>query len=421
MTPLRAQPGPAHTPVSAASGAPIVVAVIPARGGSKGIPEKNLQRVGGVPLVSRAVASALRARRISAVAVSTDHRGIADAARAAGARVIERPAELSADTSSSEAALLHALGALEPKPDILVFIQATSPFIDPDDLDAAIARVVDGEHDVVFSARRTHAFLWRETVAGAEGINHDRSVRLRRQDSAPQFQETGAFYVMRTAGFERAGHRFFGSVGIAEVPAATAVDIDSVDDLEAARALAHLTESTEAITVDALVTDFDGVHTDDRVHLTADGTEYVTASRSDGLGVERLRRAGIPVLILSKETNGVVAARARKLGVESLQAVDEKAPALRAWAAERGIPLERVAYLGNDINDLSCLELVGWPVAVADAHPSVIRAARIVLGARGGHGAVRELADRILLSTPSTIPNPAPNLEEQWSPSARIR
>lgn len=224
-----------------------MVAIIPARGGSKGVPAKNVRRVGGVPLVARAVASARRASLIDDVYVSTDDDSIALVAVEAGARIVERPLELAGDTASSESALLHALDVIGGA-DILVFIQSTSPFIDPNDLDAAVLRVRDGEADVVFAAARTHGFLWRETEHGARGINHDESFRLRRQDSEPQFLETGAFYVLRVDGFREAGHRFFGRVGIAVVPELTAIDVDTVDDLEIARRLALYIEAATGST-----------------------------------------------------------------------------------------------------------------------------------------------------------------------------
>jgi N-acylneuraminate cytidylyltransferase len=375
-----------------------VIAIIPARGGSKGVPGKNLRRVGGIPLIVRAVQSAKASRLIDRVIVSTDDFAIGAAARTAGATTMVRAAELSGDTASSESALLDVLDRLDEQPDIVVFLQATSPFIDPLDLDSAIERVRDGE-DVVFSAVETFDFLWKRSDAGATGINHKETVRPRRQEREPQFRETGAFYVMNAAGFRRAAFRFFGSVGIMQVDERTAIEIDTADELELANALAPLirrSEENESIEVDAVVTDFDGVHTDDRVSLTADGTEFVSVSRADGLGVRMLRESGIPVLILSTEVNPVVGARAAKLQVEVQQAVGDKAQALAAWAAAKGIPLERIAYLGNDVNDLGALRLVGWPVAVSSAVPEVLAEARVVLDAAGGHGAVRELADRVL-------------------------
>lgn len=375
------------------------VAVIPARGGSKGVPGKNVAPVGGVPLVARAVASALAAG-IRDVRVSTDDARIAAAARAAGAGVIDRPADLAGDTASSEAALLHALDVLEAEgslPTALVFLQATSPFIEPAPLGRAVRRVLDGEADSVLSAFETFAFLWQRGDDGASGVNHDHTFRPRRQDREPHFQETGAFYVLRTAGFREAGFRFFGRVAIEEVAADRAVEIDDAHELELARVLAPVFDAAPAsLPVDALVTDFDGVHTDDAAIVREDGSESVRVSRADGLGVERLRDAGVPVLILSKERNGVVGARAAKLRVPVLQAVDDKAAALSAWLADQGIDPARCAYVGNDVNDLGAMALVGWPVAVADAHPAVERAARLVLRRRGGHGAVREAAELVL-------------------------
>ncbi|WP_309621191.1 acylneuraminate cytidylyltransferase [Salinibacterium sp.] len=400
--------------LSSDAGPTRVIAIIPARGGSKGVPGKNLKTVGGVSLIGRAVASAQAADRIDEVFVSTDDAAIASAARSAGAQVIDRPESLAGDESSSEAALLHALDQLDEQPGILVFIQATSPFIDPADLDSAVSRVLSGEADVVFAARETHAFLWRRSAEGAVGVNHDASIRLRRQDAEPQFQETGAFYVMRVPGFRAAGFRFFGRVDLAVVPDLTSLEIDTLDDLTLARAIAPLVALPEPIDVDAVVTDFDGVHTNDRVHVGADGTEFVTASRSDGMGVELLRRAGLPILIISTETNPVVTVRARKLKVEVRQAVNDKASVLSGWAVEHNLNLDRVAYVGNDINDLACMALVGWPIAVVDAHPEVIAAARVVLSKRGGDGAIRELAERILARSEPLDPT----LEELWSQSA---
>jgi len=386
------------------------VAVIPARGGSKGVPGKNLQPVGGVPLVARAVRACRSAAGVDLVVVSTDDDRIAAVAAAEGARVVRRPAELSGDTASSESALLHALHAVttgEVSPEVLVFVQCTSPFVDAAALDAGVALVTSGAADSAFAAVETYEFLWRAATdpAGgpllAAGVNHDAARRPRRQDRSPDWRETGAFYVLDVAGFRRAGHRFFGRTAVVPVPEATALEIDSPVELAMAQALAPLLDGPAAagevpIDVDAVVTDFDGVHTDDAALVDAEGRESVRVSRADGLGVAALRAAGYPVLIISKERNRVVTARALKLGVEVLQGVDDKVAALTGWLTERRLDPARVAYLGNDVNDLGPMGLVGWPLAVADARPEVHAAARLTLERRGGHGAVRELCDRVL-------------------------
>ncbi|OAN40462.1 acylneuraminate cytidylyltransferase [Microbacterium sp. H83] len=378
----------------------ITVAIIPARGGSKGVPRKNVQRVGGIPLVARAVRSALAADGIDEVVVSTDDDEIAEVAEAAGARIVRRPADISGDSASSESAVLHALDELERsgrRVGVVAFLQATSPFIPSDALAAAVELVAGDVADSVFAAHETYGFLWSRTDAGeAAAVNHDASHRPRRQDREPHFLETGALYVFRADRFRRARHRFFGRIRIVEVPEWTAIEIDDEHQLRIARALAGLHDTAERIEVRAVVTDFDGVHTDDTATVDADGGERVRVSREDGMGVSLLRKAGIPMLILSTEVNPVVRARADKLRVPVLHGIDDKAAALRSWAEENGIPLAEIAYLGNDVNDLPAMAIVGWPVAVANAHPLVREQARIVLSRAGGNGAVRELIERVL-------------------------
>jgi CMP-N-acetylneuraminic acid synthetase len=192
------------------------------------------------------VTSTIAARLIDRVIVSTDDADIAVAARLAGADVRARPAALANDTATSESALLDVLDSLERAghslPEVVVFVQPTSPFIDPADLDAAVARVLAGPEDVVFSAVETYAFLWALVDDGAAGVNHDSTFRPRRQDREPHYRETGAFYVMRTAGFREAGFRFFGRVGIAEVSELGSIEIDTPDELALANAMAPLVQ-----------------------------------------------------------------------------------------------------------------------------------------------------------------------------------
>jgi len=383
-----------------------VIAVIPARGGSKGIPGKNLRQVGGIPLVARAVKAALRAEPVRRVIVSTDDEAIGKVALEAGGEVIWRPAELSGDQAASELALLHVLEHLEAaegyRPDILLFVQCTSPFIAPEDLEG-VARLVGEEgYDSAFTGWRTHGFLWRRTTEGTmEGVNHDKTARPMRQSRPPEYLETGAAYAMRVEGFLRARHRFFGRTGVYEVPRVRALEIDEPEDLRMAEALAPLADGGLAECwlprrTRAVIFDFDGVLTDNRVLVMEDGREGVLCSRADGMGIELLRRAGIECLILSKERNGVVAARARKLGIDCVQGVDDKLPAMRGWLEKKGIALADCVYVGNDVNDIECLKAAGCGVCVADAYPEAIRAAKVVLRSSGGEGAARELCERIL-------------------------
>ncbi len=136
--------------------------------------------------------------------------------------------------------------------------------------------------------------------------------------------------------------------------------------------------------------------TNDRVWVDQEGRESVAASRRDGLGIAMLRQAGIPMVVLSTETNPIVTARCRKLQLTAIQGVGDKQAVLRSLIEERNLDPKHVVYLGNDINDLPCFPLVGCAVVVADAHPDVIAYSDLVLKHGGGHGAVRELCDKII-------------------------
>jgi YrbI family 3-deoxy-D-manno-octulosonate 8-phosphate phosphatase len=212
--------------------------------------------------------------------------------------------------------------------------------------------------------------------------------------------ETGAAYAMRVDGLRETGSRFFGRVLPVAVDAVRTLEIDDPGDLERARLLAPLLDVAAAhprlADLDALVLDFDGTLTDDRVNVDQDGRESVMVHRGDGLGIAALRRAGLDVLILSTERNPVVAARARKLGVPALTGIADKGSVLAQWCADNGHALARTGYVGNDLNDLPCFAIVGWPIAVADAHHAVRARARVVTAAPGGYGAVREVASRLL-------------------------
>ncbi|MBL1088760.1 MULTISPECIES: acylneuraminate cytidylyltransferase [Streptomyces] len=394
---------------------PTVVAVIPARGGSKGVPAKNLAAVGGVPLVARAVRECRAARLVTDVVVSTDDAGIAAAARSAGAVVVRRPGDIAGDTATSEAAVLHAMDAYEAEQgttvDAVLLVQCTSPFLVREDVDGVAAAVVEGGADSALTVAPFHGFVWRDAepaVGGAtagdggHGVNHDKSFRPRRQDRPQDLLETGAAYAMDAAGFRTSGHRFFGRTELVRTDPARVLEVDDPHDLARARALAPLLDAPRPGSlptrddIDAVVLDFDGTQTDDRVLIDADGREIVAVHRGDGLGIAALRRAELKLLILSTETNPVVAARARKLRVPVLHGIDRKDLALKQWCEEAGVAPERVLYVGNDVNDLPCFDLVGWPVAVAGAHDVVRGAARAVTATPGGSGAIREIAGWLL-------------------------
>jgi YrbI family 3-deoxy-D-manno-octulosonate 8-phosphate phosphatase len=150
--------------------------------------------------------------------------------------------------------------------------------------------------------------------------------------------------------------------------------------------------------IELVIFDFDGVVTDNRVWTDQDGRETVAASRSDSMSFREMREKGIELLILSSEPNPVVAARAKKIGVEAIHGIgmQDKGRVMREVLERKNVSAQNVVYVGNDLNDLPCFEIAGWSVAVADAYPEVLQAADYVLSKPGGHGAVREVCELIL-------------------------
>jgi N-acylneuraminate cytidylyltransferase len=216
----------------------------------------------------------------------------------------------------------------------------------------------------------------------------------------PEWRETGAAYVMDVAAFRAAGHRFCGRT----IPVPLDIpeyEIDSETDFRVCEVLARPEPFggpafAPPRPVRVLVTDFDGVHTDDGVTVDQDGRESVTCSRSDGMGFGRLRAGGVETLILSKEQNRVVAARASKLKSAVLHGIDDKPAALKAWLDDHGFDVAETVFVGNDVNDLGCMAMVGYACAPADARPEALAAAAYISPFGGGRGAVRDICERIL-------------------------
>lgn len=392
-----------------------ILALIPARGGSKGIPRKNLAPLGGRPLLAWTIEQARRTPEVDRVLVSTDDEEIARVAREHGAEVVERPTEIAGDEASSESALVHALDVLVDEgwePDLVVFLQATSPLRRPDEISRALATFHSEGADSLFSASTVHGFVWRQSPDGdLEALTYDPARRPRRQEIGEDLLENGSLYVFKPEILREHGNRLGGRIAVHRMDPLDSFQVDEPGDLEIMERLLSLRPDRRPVPdltrIRLLVFDFDGVMTDDRVIVREDGLESAVCHRGDGMGLELLRRHGGPeVAVLSKETNPVVSARCQKLGILCHQGYDRKLPRLRALAAERDLDAADVAYVGNDVNDLEPMGWCGVSIAVADARPEVRRAADLVTLRAGGRGAVREICDLFVSALDSSDDSP---------------
>jgi N-acylneuraminate cytidylyltransferase len=301
--------------------------------------------------------------------------------------------------------LIHTLDTLRERdgydPGLVVFLQATSPLRRGADIDRAIETLEREGADSLFSACPMHGFVWRHDPDGSwKSFSYDYRNRQRRQDAPEDVVENGNIYIFRPSILRSTGNRLGGRVAVYRMNYTDSLQVDEPGDIEMISRIMPAPEpevlGERLRSVRLLVLDCDGVLTDNRVSVSDDGRESVSFSRADGFGLARLKEAGVNIAVLSKETSPVVSARCRKLNIPCIQGCDDKLPRLRELAQEAGYGASEVAYVGNDLNDLECLQWVGFPIAVADAVHEVKHAATIVTQRDGGQDAVREVCDLIL-------------------------
>ena len=401
-----------------------ILALIPARGGSKGIPHKNIREFAGYPLIAWSIAAGSQAKSVSRVIVSTDDDQIADVAREYGAEVpFMRPHDLAQDRTPDLPVFEHALKWLEDiegyKPDYIVQLRPTSPIRPTDMVDGAVKILIenpdaDSVRGVVPASQNPYK-MWNfkgydrplKPLLDVEGVTEPYNAP--RQILPQAYWQTGHIDAIRTKTITHKNSLTGDVVYPLVIDPRYTVDIDTLSDWEKYESLVYR-GGLEMVTPDGrvrrpmpdrielVILDFDGVVTDNRVWTDQDGREMVAAYRSDSIKFGELREKGIEVMILSSEPNPVVAARAKKIGVEFIQGIglQDKGRVMREVLEKKNFKAENVVFVGNDANDLPCFEIAGWSVAVADAYPEVIQSADFVLSRRGGHGAVRELCELIL-------------------------
>lgn len=213
------------------------VAIIPARGGSKGIPHKNIAPLYGKPMLVWNIEEAKKSEYIDRVIVSTDSDEIALIAKAHGAEVIIRPEDISTDFATSESVLLHALFTMQEQGDVLpdttVFIHCSSPLTIAEDIDGTIRAFRNADADTALSVVPFCGYFWKKDDVTGEALTdgHNKGERLRRQERIPKYLETGAVYVMKTEGFMQEKKRLFGETVMYEMPVERYYDVDTPRDL----------------------------------------------------------------------------------------------------------------------------------------------------------------------------------------------
>lgn len=212
-----------------------VTAIIPARAGSKGIPNKNIIDFCGKPLIAWSIEQAIQSDYVEDIYVSTDGKEIAEISEQYGAKIIWRPSNLASDTASSESAVLHAIGEIEKRHIVksVLFLQPTSPIRLSIDIDNAVRIFLNKSYDSLFSMCFLEDLcIWKKTQNMIQSLTYDYQNRGRRQDREPLLLENGSIYVFKTEILKTYNNRLGGKIGVYEMPFDRSYEIDNLNDIE---------------------------------------------------------------------------------------------------------------------------------------------------------------------------------------------
>lgn len=385
------------------------VAFIPVRGGSKSIPLKNIKPISGKPLVYWTVKAACGCKYIDKVYVATDSDRIKDTVESfkigaeadlfSKAEVIGRSLESASDTASTEFAMLEF--AMNYEFDNIVLVQATSPLLVSADLDSGFETFEEAGTDSVLSVVRQKRFHWGNDENGfAHPTNYDVFHRPRRQEFDGYLVENGAFYITSKVDLLKSQNRVSGNVRAVEMNEDTFFEIDEPSDwviIEALMKKNGIPAPIEIPEIKMFLTDCDGCLTDGGMYYSEHGDELKKFNTRDGMGFALLREKGIITGIVTSESVELNRRRAEKLKLDILESgCKDKVAAVKRICQEREISLLNVAYVGDDINDMELIKLVGYGCCPADAMPQVRDNADFITKAKGGEGVIREIVETII-------------------------
>lgn len=377
------------------------VAIIPLRAGSKGIPGKNKKKLLGRPLFSWTLGEAIFSN-LDKIYIFTDDENIIDFVKKEyiwtdKVEIMIRSKESATDTASTEMGMKEFAERINYDFDILCLLQATSPLTSREDINNCLDKIINENYDSALTVVNTMRFIWNEN---GESINYDFNNRPRRQDFKGLLVENGAVYTTTKEQFLESGIRIGRKVAVVKMPEDTLTEIDEKEDWVIMEKLLEnrlnkFKKGSKKIKL--LVLDVDGVFTNGCV---ATGTEKEISkefSLIDGMGLELLREEGINVAVMTSENSEIVKNRMNKLKIsETYLGVRDKYSFLEKIMLENNLSRNEIAYIGDDINDLSNICSVKWGIVPQNAVLENKLKADLILNSFGGNGAIREAVNFII-------------------------
>ena len=374
------------------------IAFIPVRGGSKGIPGKNIKLFSGMPLVYWSLSELQKTDLIDKIILATDCETIKKTVNSFclnKVEIFDRSEENSKDQSSTESVILEYLNKESiDKENNFMLVQATSPLTTSENFSEAIELYSTGKYNSILSCARTKRFFWSEKGVAE---NYDFRNRPRRQDFKGSLIENGAIYINKVENILKYHNRISGNIGVYEMPEYTSIEIDEEEDWIIAESFMRkyvLKYDRLSPKIKLFVSDVDGVMTDAGMYYSEKGDELKKFNTHDGMAFQILREKGIKTAIITSEETSIVKRRAKKLKVDYLfqgKRHNGKLEAVKKICIEEGIKLENVAYIGDDINCFELLSNVGYAACPSDALNEIRSIPNIkIMTKKGGEGVVRE-------------------------------
>ncbi|XP_048015344.1 N-acylneuraminate cytidylyltransferase B-like isoform X1 [Megalobrama amblycephala] len=387
------------------SGHPHRAALILARGGSKGIPLKNIKNLAGVPLIGWVLRAALDSGVADSVWVSTDHDEIERVAKVWGAKVHRRSPEVSKDSSSSLETIQEFI-RLRPEVDIVCHIQATSPCLHPHHIREALQMITEQGCDYVFSVVRRHQFRWEEVnEKGSKNptpLNIDVAHRPRRQDWCGELYENGSFYFYTRKALEN-GLEQLDKIAYYEMLPEHSVDIDVDIDWPVAeqRVLRFgYFGQEEKAAIRLFLCNVSGCLTNCQIYTSVSGEDLVAINARDVAGIQMLQREDIEVILISSVNEPLSRGLLEKVAQQARCGLrigeQQKGLEVERLMREKNLRWDEVAFMGSEAEDVDVLSQVGLNGVPCDAPVADLIAAKYICQRPGGHGAIREFAEYIL-------------------------
>lgn len=383
----------------------MVVAFIPARGGSKSIPLKNIKKFCGKPLIYWNLFALENTSAIDKIIVSTDSDTIRDTVLSFNFKkvtIISRSEITATDTATTECSILEYLSSSQlADDDIFILSQVTSPLTTKEDFELAIEKFTAGKFDSLLSCVRCYRFFWSDD---GEPLNYNYMHRPRRQDFSGQLMENGAIYISKVKNIKQSGNRLSGKIGIYEMKEETAFEIDEEHDWIILEQLMYKKQGENFASnkkIKLFISDIDGVLTDGGMYYSEKGDELKKFNAKDGMAFELLKNKGIMTALITSEKTKIAQARADKLKINYLIQNSKnkgKLDSALALCNKLNIDISNVLYVGDDINCKELLEQAGFAFCPSDAVECIKNIKNItVCNKSGGKGVIREIVDTLFL------------------------